>query len=478
MSETQQTEAAPAKRGRVIVLLAGVCLVGAAVAAVLWLRSGDSDHPDAWDPRVEEFVEIVEGERDLDFEHPIHVDFLPVDQFKEQVAADEEELTEEDREELEQTTGIFRALGLLEGDIDLFETANELRQAGVVGYYSFDDSRIRIRGTELTPDVQSTLVHELTHALQDQHFGISKRYDELEEADDDAAASAYQALVEGDARRIEAEWREELDEDELAALDESQVEQRKEFQADSKDIPEVLETLMASPYEFGEAMLRVAVEEGGSDAVDELFEDPPTTEEHQLDPWTLVVGHEQPLDVPEPTLEKGDEEFDDGPFGALSWLVVLAERIPAKEALTAADGWAGDAYVGFERDGVTCLKVNYQGESNRDLAEMQDAVEAWAGAMPDAATEVTVSPDDLLLELESCDPGPRATPVGTGGSRKAVTLALSRTYLSVTLVDGGYETEAARCGADRLVRAFTVAELNSPDTEPAQVRRVIRPCLA
>ena len=445
---------------------------------MLWFRSGDSGYPDAWDPRVVEYVDIVEAQRDLDFEHPIYVDFLPVDEFKKQVAENEDELTEEDRKELEQTTGVFRALGLLEGKIDLFETTNKLHQAGIVGYYSFDDQRIRIRGTELTPEVQSTLVHELTHALQDQHFGVSERYDALEEADDDAAASAYQALVEGDARRIEAEWREELSEDDRAELAKAQVDQYKQFQKDAKDIPEVLDTLMASPYEFGEAMLRVAVEEGGTDAVDDLFESPPTTEEHELDPWTLVVGHEQPLDVPEPTLAPGEKEFDSGPFGALSWLVVLAERVPPKMALTAADGWGGDAYVGFERDGATCVKVNYQGESNQDLTEMQDALAAWASAVPDSDTHVEVDDDSLVLELESCDPGPRATPVATGGSKAAVRLALSRTYLSATLADGGYEPEAARCAADRLVRAFTVAELNSPKTKPEQVRRVIEPCLA
>ena len=53
----------------------------------------------------------------------------------------------------------------------------------------------------------------------------------------------------------------------------------------------------------------------------------------------------------------------------------------------------------------------------------------------------------------------------------ALTLALSRTYLSITLVKAGAVVPVARCGADRLVRAFTIAELNNPKVDRSRVRR-------
>jgi uncharacterized protein YjaZ len=90
-----------------------------------------------------------------------------------------------------------------------------------------------VRGTELTPSVESTLVHELTHALQFQHFDLGKHHEELEEADDSAASSAYTALVEGDARRIQAAWRENLSEEEQEALWESEAEQGERVKSDS-----------------------------------------------------------------------------------------------------------------------------------------------------------------------------------------------------------------------------------------------------
>jgi hypothetical protein len=81
------------------------------------------------------------------------------------------------------------------------------------------------------------------------------------------------------------------------------------------------------------------VQEGGQRAVDDLFRSPPTTEEHQLDPWPLVEDHEVSFGVPKPSLAKGEKKFHDGPFGAISWMLVLAERIPVEQALAAADGW-------------------------------------------------------------------------------------------------------------------------------------------
>jgi len=81
-----------------------------------------------------------------------------------------------------------------------------------------------------------------------------------------------------------------------------------------------------------------------------------------------------------------------------------------------------------------------------------------------------------MLVFESCDPGSDAASVAAGHSMDAVTLAVSRTYLSTTLVASGLDTRTARCSADRLVHALTIAELNDPDLEPERVRRIIAPC--
>src|SRR3546814_375683 len=161
-------------------LIAGVALLLLGVAAVVVvLLDRDSDHPDEWDSRVADLIPIVEKERGLEFKHPVHVDFRSEKDFRKDMTADEGDLTQEDKDELEQTSGLLRALGLLKSDVDLFKQMNALTGEGTLGFYSFEDKRIRVRGDKMTPAVTKTLVHELTHALQDQHFDLGKKFDEI-----------------------------------------------------------------------------------------------------------------------------------------------------------------------------------------------------------------------------------------------------------------------------------------------------------
>ncbi len=471
----------PKRRGWPLVVLALV-LVAAAASVGIVMVSRDSGpqgppHPARWDARVQKYVDFVEKKRGLEFKQPVYVDFLADDEFKDQVTADRDDLSGDDLEELEQATGMFRALGLFEGDVDFFDKLNELQGKGVVGFYSYDDERLRVRGTELTPYVEQVLVHELTHAVQDQNFDLGKRFEELDKADDassSAASSGFHALVEGDARRIEDSWRAGLSKKERAALDKEKNKVAKGFDKSSKNIPEVLVTMLAAPYDLGQALLAVAVEQGGDDEVDNLFRSPPRTEEQQLDPWTLIADHQGSLTVPEPDLPDGAKSFDDGVFGALGWLMVLSERLPTDEVLTAVDGWGGDSYAAYDLDGVSCVTVDYRADTPEDLAQMQRAMQAWAAKGPKKS--VSVTKHDVTLAFTSCDPGKNAPKVASGRSMEGVGVVLTRTYLSLELVKAGMDVKVARCGADRLVRQFSQKQLNNPHLDQDQVVRAVLPC--
>ena len=471
----------PPRRAWPYVVVALV-LVAAALAAGVWAvaRGGGQSgppHPSAWDPRVQKYVDFVEKKRELKFEHPVYVDFLSDAEFKKQVTTDPAELSDDDKEEIDQFTGMLRALGLLEGDVDLFDKANELHGAAVIGYYSYDDERLRIRGTTITPAVESTIVHELTHALQDQNFDLGKRFEQLDKADDadsSSASSGFDALVEGDARRIETQWRDSLSDADRAALDKEQTAGVQGFDDQAKDIPDAMVTMLEAPYDLGEALLAVAVEQGGDHAVDDLFRSPPKTDEQQLDPWTLVADHQGFLTVPKPKLPDGVKPFDDGAFGSVGWLMVLAERLPVEQALTAVDGWGGDSYAAYEQDGVSCVALNWRGDTADDLTEMKKALTAWVAKGPKGAASLTK--DDQTLALSSCDPGKDSASVASGRSMDALELALSRTYLSLQLVKGHMAVPIARCASDRLVRTFTRAELNDPKLDRDRVLRAMLPC--
>jgi hypothetical protein len=469
----------PRRRWPYVAFALAMVLAAVAAVGVAHNRSGPQGppHPSKWDARVQKYVDFVEQKRGLEFSHPVYVDFLSDAAFEKQITSDRDELSDDDLKELDQYAGMLRALGLVEGDVDLFDKQNELRGKGVIGFYSYQDERLRIRGTEITPAVESTIVHELTHALQDQNFDLGQRFAELDDADDanaSAESEGFDALVEGDARRIEGLWRDHLSDPERAALDKEQKKGQKGFEKDAKDVPEVLVTMLAAPYELGQALLAVAEQQGDDAAVDNLFRSPPRTEEQQLDPWTLVADHQGFLTVPEPDLPEGATSFDDGAFGSIGWLMLLSERLPATKALTAVDGWGGDSYAAYEQDGVSCVSIDYRSDTPEDLAQMQSALKAWVSQGPKASA--SVSKDGQTLVLHSCDPGKNARKVASGRSKDALALVLTRTYLSLGLVKSGADVAVARCGADRLVRVFTPAQLNSPKIDQQRVLQTILPC--
>lgn len=452
-------------------LVALALLAGGGYAGYRFLGDGDDkpkgpSHPKEWDPKVEPFAEIASDLRDLEFEHPVYVDFVPVKEFEKDVESDEDELDDEDREELEQFTGMLRALGLVHGDVDLFEESNKLRSGGVLAYYDDDDERIKVRGTRLTPAIKSTLVHELVHALQDQHFDIGTVKDELPEHDS-GAELAYRALIEGDARRIESDYAKSLTPKQRRALEKSEREQSDGATDSLKDVPDVLRTMMGAPYGLGEAMLQIALTEG-NDEVDELFENPPTSEEHLVDPWTLIEDDDDPIKLDVPELEDGQEEFDHDIFGSTGWLITLARRLPLHTALQATDGWGGDSYVAYEEDDRSCVQIRYVGDTRSDVREMESALQQWIAAGPKGTASLEAEDDETLL-FTSCDPGDKAV-AGRENSEEALGLALTRSYIGAQVFDSSGDVAFTRCYSNGIVQRFTPRELNGDSITPEMER--------
>ena len=344
-----------------------VMLAMAAAAAFVLLRdTKEKTYPARWDSRVAPYVQLVQNKRGLFFLHPVEVRFLPEAKFEKTIAADEtKKPSKKEREEIEQFTGLMRAFGLLKGEIDLSASVDDFSTGGTLAYYSFDDERITIRGEKVTPAVRATLVHELTHVLQDQHFKIGDRMEKLrkaDQADGTSESTLLDAVVEGDAERVAALYRESLPPRKRKALDAGTQQEITAAQKKTKQVPKVITTMMTSPYTLGEDMVKAVAQDGGNAKVNKLFRELPKDETGLLDPFQALSGNKAAkVDVPK--LEDGEKKFASGVFGVVTWYLMLAERMPLQDALAASDGWAGDAYVGFKRDGKSCARMAYAGDT-------------------------------------------------------------------------------------------------------------------
>ena len=345
-----------------VALLAAAAVVGA--RAFSSRRAGDR----AADPKLSAEVRavipqleaFVEGARDLKFVSPVKVLVLGDAAFKRKV--DEGNTGPADADAVE--TGFLRALGLV-GAKDKVSSGDVLEPDDVDGYYDSDTKELVVRGTRPTPFVRQVLVHELTHALDDQHFGIDP------DLQDDEAVLAYDALVEGDATSVEYRYV-----DSLSAAEQQQAsdEENAGAPADSKDYDPISD-LADFPYVDGPDFIDALVAAGGQARVDEAFRHPPTTSAEILHPDRFLAGRGR---APVPDVAADGRDLDDGVVGEYLLGLVLGETVPQDRAERAVAGWTGDEYVEWRSGRRYCVRTTVVLDSPADAADFSGALRDWA----------------------------------------------------------------------------------------------------
>ena len=436
--------------------ICGVAVVGLLVAVAVVLRSDDG-YPDEWDERVAPFVTYVEEERGLPFEHPVAVEFLTEDEYAERSRVDEGGLTDLDREMINESASVLGALGLVPPDTDLLDTSNAMMESGTLAFYDPATETVTVRGTEMTTALEVTLVHELVHVAQDQAFDLERSLEEASAGD----AEAFHAMVEGDASRIDQAYLLTLSADEQDEYEDESMGEWEDAQEGLAEVPGAYQAMFAAPYALGQPFVELIAEEGGNDAVDDAFVDPPASSEHLFDPLSYFDG-DAPQEVDTPEVPRGADRFGEASeLGAITLFEMLSERLDLLTALDAADGWGGDMSVAYRDGDRTCVRADLVGDSPDDTAEILVALQMWADAGP--AGVATVEMDGDLVALEACVPpsgDDAAAP--TGAAFYALGVVAARSQLTVLVaVDDGAEVADAFAAGDCFVRSLPPEALAS-----------------
>ncbi len=407
--------------------------------------------PEEWAPEVADLAAYVEQARGLAFDHPVAVEFLSPEAFSEQARATAGLELDPGAE-----TDYLEGFGLLDGDLDLAAVEADLADAGTVGFYDYVEDRIVVRGTEMTPDVQGTIVHELTHALQAQHFDAesgSQTPDGL---------AAHLGVEEGDAMRVEIDWYTTLGPDEQEAYSQALDELTTEYEAKAATLPEILAARDMGPYTLGPQLVDVLAADGGNAAVDEALTTPPDSTEQLLDPRAFL-DRQPPATVAEPVLPGGASARGE-PFtlGAFELYLVLATRLGPVGALDAVTGWGGDTTVAYQRGDRRCVAVAAQGDTASDSAEIAAAFGAWVAAGPPRGARVADGPGDAATLL-SCETNVTAdSGAMTTSPDAAMALLDSRALLTWEAMElDGDAAEDALAQSDCLVHAVPLDELTT-----------------
>lgn len=296
------------------------------------------------------------------------------------------------------------AMGLLDEDQDFAEIQLDLLALGVLGFYDDEDKRIAVV-TEigLDAEAQTTYAHEYTHALQDANFGIPSL--EIDVAGDDDGAMARLSLLEGDAELTALMWsRDHLEPEDFG----------EDYQTppDLSEIPNWLIESIIFPYTVGTNFVATVWQEGGFEAVDAAYADPPESTEQIIHP-ELYFADEQPVAVEVADLGSvlgdGWEQVDSTPIGEATIEITLGHLgVIASDAEAAAAGWGGDRLnVAAGPDGAFALAWRLAWDTPEDADEFEAAYTAGLEALdfPAAVTRVDATTvfighaaDEALLE--------------------------------------------------------------------------------
>jgi hypothetical protein len=351
--------------------------------------------PSARESRViDELMGSAERVRGLQFKQPVPV----LVEDRDRITAYVE--TQIEDEELDRARVVYAALGLLPPDLDVRSLLLRLMGEQVVGYYDAEEKHLVVRddvmrafargddanaeeGSDLS-EARIVLVHELVHALQDQHLNLFKNIHAERDTDAD---NAFHALVEGDATLAMIGYALEREEIPLSRLtsNPAQIQSFSDVVRHSplagtelEQAPAIIRVPLLSAYVDGLAFCASLHGMGGGfSAIDRAHANPPVSSEQVLHPLRFAdPDAPQALTLPDlPELAAaGYEVVREDTLGELEMGVYFSQNAREADAKRAADGWDGDRLRVYrsktEPPAVVWLSV---WDSERDAQEAEAA---------------------------------------------------------------------------------------------------------
>jgi hypothetical protein len=253
----------------------------------------------------------------------------------------------------------LKMFGFIPQDFNLAQETVDLVSEQAAAFYDYNKKRLFILdSTNEGPEQRVALVHELAHALADQHHPLGKYL--RKGSPDDDASTARQAVMEGQATWLTWAYVAKRNGGK-AEVPQSMIDQlTKESNSDSDEFPVFakaplyLRESLVFPYNEGLKFQDAVYRKLGRDAFDAPFERAPLSTQQILHPETYFENR-KPADTQTPSPEalfakqKGKfRSLGDGSLGELDFSLLLRTYIDEKEAVEAASHWRGGAFKLYE----------------------------------------------------------------------------------------------------------------------------------
>jgi len=245
---------------------------------------------------------------------------------------------------------LYKRMGLIPESMNYVEDMFSLLEQQVAGLYEPEEEVLYINRDMGDAIEESTLAHELAHALVDQHFELDSVLDR-KEADGDALL-ARSALMEGDATLITLRYMVTMGIP--AAMDSESM----AMYEDLKNYPRFIIDSLLFPYTAGMFFVTSMMKNPDDwETVDSAYSMLPDSTEHILHPEKYASGEKaRKISTSELPVLSGryTAVFEEvlGEFVLLEYLLAHGKRADARRA---AGGWGGDAVVLYRPAGAESI---------------------------------------------------------------------------------------------------------------------------
>jgi hypothetical protein len=263
----------------------------------------------------------------------------------------------------------YAKFGLIPADLNIYEAYLELFGSSIAGFYHPKTKELRLirPGDGKDPEEDAlkamgidmeriTLVHELTHAAQDQNFELSTL--PIEDETNDDLVMALKSVIEGDASAVG--WKYQFkDQFDMVIGGINQTYKTGMLPGNAGKLPAYLRQSLTFPYGHGTDFVVKYLKgtKGEFKDINKLFKDFPLSSEQILHPEKYYgEKRDNPILVTMPDLTKlfggpWKETFNNV-HGEFATKLLLREFKSDKLRLAmidrASEGWGGDRYVVLE----------------------------------------------------------------------------------------------------------------------------------
>lgn len=301
----------------------------------------------------------------------------------------------------------------------------------VLGFYDPHHRALYVRNQPdlLSGPARSTVAHEYTHALQDEHYHLLKLTPSLINVKyrNSDALVAHHALTEGDAVNTQYLYIfKTYSAQDLAGLTKMQSQTPA-----GPALPKALQSLFYFPYTTGLTFVRKLYQLDGMRSVDGAYARLPSSTYEIMHP-TAYLNHWKPVKISLHAVEgfAAWQVIDDDVYGALQYDVLMRQYLPGSVADRVTSGYRGDRYVTLEKNGQDAMLLqsawaDYRAASSAKVTLLQALRKRFprARVLPGAGTTVETPSEAVYLRVS----GPRMTVAYAPTSALALQLGVAST---------------------------------------------------